>query len=195
METWLPISQLFPGESPSPALAPPVPVAAVVDTSTAWSEGNKVVTRNQNTLPTRCYKCNQPAAEPPLKRQLSWHTPWLYILVFFGLIIYVIIAIFVRDRATVSIHLCPAHLKRRKYFILAGSLGFCLSWVVMIAGGAMNQTWMIALGVVLLIVAPIAGIVGSKISQTLRIKNGVVWLGGAGKEFLASLPPWPSAKV
>jgi hypothetical protein len=89
---------------------------------TAWRDGNLVVTYNENILPARCYKCNEPVARPPMKRKVYWHSPGYYwliligILVRAGLLIYIVVALFVRKRAIVSVHLCARHRMLYYYF-------------------------------------------------------------------------------
>jgi hypothetical protein len=163
---------------------------APLGTQTAWRDGKRVVTYNQKTLPPRCFKCNQPTSETPMKRKVYWHSPFYYILIFVSVIIYVIVAILVRKRATVDIYMCPQHRTRRFYFILGGWLGAIAGLVGAIWGIGSNNTVLIVGGFVLFLGALIGGIAGGSVSRTARIKDGKVWLAGAGKEFLASLPPW-----
>jgi hypothetical protein len=193
LTNWIPLGQLRGQVSPATGMPPAFVSASPAKTSTdtAWRDGNKVVTHDKQSLPPRCYKCNQSASEPPLKRQLSWHTPWLYLLVFLGLIIYVVVAIVVRDRAAVGIHLCPDHLKRRKFFIMGGWGGFFLGIALIVLAAAENQGWLAIPGILLLLISPIAGMIGASLAQAARIKDNTVWLTGANKEFLASLPQWP----
>lgn len=175
----------------------PVPAPARVaqsqgtETATAWQRGRYVITQDELALPARCFKCNEEVTDPPLLRRLTWHTPWLYLLAFAGLIIYVIVAIFVRDRATVDIYLCARHRKLRTFFILFGWLGFLLALGLLVLGVGRNSDWIAFTGIALVFIAPIAGISGSSICQTRRINGTIVWLTGAGRAFRESLPRWP----
>jgi hypothetical protein len=158
---------------------------------TAWREGKKVVAHTQTTLPARCYKCNQEVTSPPLTRKLYWHPVGWYLLIFINIIIYAIIAMIIRKRATLEIYLCEHHVQRRKYFIIGGWTGAVLGIFGTFAGIIFNVGWVTVTGILLLIAATIVGVVGAQYVRPTRIKGDTVWLSGSGKDFLASLPPLP----
>ncbi len=54
--------------------------------------GDLVVVPIGSDLPPRCIVCNAPAKTPVKKSNLYWHTPWLYLLLLFNLIVYAIVA-------------------------------------------------------------------------------------------------------
>ena len=159
--------------------------------NTAWREGKKVVAHSQTALPPRCYKCNQDVTGPPMTRKLLWHPPGYYLFIFFNLIVYVIVAMIVRKKATLDIYLCDQHIRRRKNFIIAGWGGAGLGFLAMCCGVIFNLGWLTALGAVVILAAAVTGIAGSRVASPTRIKGDKVWLTGSGKEFLASLPPLP----
>jgi hypothetical protein len=158
---------------------------------TAWREGKKVVAHSQTALPARCFKCNQDVTTPPLTRKLYWHPVGYYVLLFFNVIVYVIVAMIVRKKATLDIYLCDRHVKRHKYFIIGGWSGAILGIFGIFAGIIFNLGWLLALGFLLLVAAVIAGVAGAQLVRTVRIKGDTVWLAGSGKEFMASLPRLP----
>jgi hypothetical protein len=55
---------------------------------TAWRDGKKVVTYNQNALPARCFNCNCAVSTPPIQRKVYWHPVAFYLIIFFNLILY-----------------------------------------------------------------------------------------------------------
>jgi hypothetical protein len=162
----------------------------------AWQDGKKLVTRDEAALPARCCKCNAPATDQPLKRKLYWHPAGYYWLILLGVIIrigillYVIVAIIVRKRATIHVFLCPKHSRRRKILLIVGWTAFGVGLVGLMVGAATQMLWLTLLSPVLLIVSLVARIIGGRTLTASRIKDGVVWIRGAGKDFLASLPPW-----
>jgi len=158
-------------------------------TAAVWADGKKVVAMDGALFPARCVKCNQATSEPGLKRKLYWHHPAFYLLIFFQFIIYVIVAVLVRKRATVEIHLCREHLDRRRNFMIGVWVALFLGLAGLVGGIAENQGLVILAGVVLLIVALILGILARPLA-TVKIRDKTVWLRGAGKDFLASLPTW-----
>ena len=158
--------------------------------STIWADGKKVVAMDGARFPARCVKCNQATSEPALKRKLYWHHPAFYLLLFLQIIIYVIVAMFVRKRATVEIHLCREHLDRRRNFMIGVWVSLALGFAGLVGGIAENQGLVILAGVVLFLVALTLGMFGVRPLSTAKIRDKTVWLGGAGKDFLASLPTW-----
>jgi hypothetical protein len=50
---------------------------------------------------------------------------------------------------------------------------------------------MVVVGILVIVAAIVASIIGVLDARAVKIKkDGTVWLRGAGKEFLASLPEW-----
>jgi len=154
-----------------------------------WRDRKKVKTYNRETLPARCYKCNHPVEDRPFKRKLYWHHPAYYLLILLKTIPYFIVALIVRSRATVFVYLCPRHAKRRKYFMIGfGSL--LVLGIVLTLGGMMKSEsiWM-DIGLFIIGIAIAVGRFGTRFVGTSRIHGDTVWLKGAGKKFLESLPP------
>jgi hypothetical protein len=59
-------------------------------------------------LPDLCMKCGAPAMvyKP---RTFSWHPGWVYVLLFFGVLPFIIVALVLTKRMTVCVPLCHAH--------------------------------------------------------------------------------------
>jgi hypothetical protein len=165
--------------------------AFIPSKQTAWCEGNKVVAHSQTSLPARCFKCNKEVTTAPLNRNLYWHPPLYYLFIFFNIIVYAVIAMIVRKRATLDVYLCEQHTQRRKYFIIGGWAGSLLGIILVIVGAVENMGWLSFVGIAVFVGAIIAGVAGAQLARPSRIKGDLVWLGGAGKEFRASLPPMP----
>jgi len=75
--------------------------------------GDLVVVPIGSDLPARCILCNAPAKTPIKKSNLQWHSPWLYLLLLFNLLVYAIVAMMVRKTMKVSPGLCEEHTARR----------------------------------------------------------------------------------
>src|SRR5436309_2493776 len=73
-----------------------------------WRSGPLLVMSQGARLPDRCVKCNAPANGQRLTRKLYWHSPYLYLLILLNLLIYALVAIFVRKKARVEIGLCDS---------------------------------------------------------------------------------------
>ena len=132
---------------------------------TVWKEGRKVVTRHGAVFPARCYKCNDPAPGPPVKRKLD-------------------------RRVEVSIYLCPRHLRRRRSILIAACVGVFGGVAVVIIGDLSHSVVSRQVGVYLIIAGILLGLLGN-FGRHVRRKGDIIWLRGAGKKFLASLPEWP----
>ena len=78
-------------------------------------------------LPPFCVKCGQPVHDPPLVKTFSWHHPALYLLIFLGLLVYVIVALIVRKSIRVGVPLCPFHKQRRRLWVT-------LAWALALVG-------------------------------------------------------------
>jgi hypothetical protein len=163
---------------------------AQFSTSVIWRDGKKIVASDGAHFPARCVKCNQPTTEPPLKRKLYWHNPIFYLLIFLQIFIYIIVAMIVRKRASVEFHLCREHLDRRKKFLIGVWLSLLLGIVGIVWGIAESHGYVAIAGIVLLLLALTLGIFGVRPLATVKIKDKTVWMRGAGKDFLASLPTW-----
>jgi hypothetical protein len=172
--------------------------ATLSGTTNAWCDGKNVVTRDNAELPARCYKCNETAPNRPLKRKLYWHPPayyWLIVLgvvIRIGILLYIIVAIIVRKRATVEVHICPRHRTQRRLILIGGWGGFILGFFMILGTASIvHGGWIVVLSVLLCLGSLITLMIGLRLARASRInKDGVVWMRGAGKEFLASLPPW-----
>ena len=144
-------------------------------------------------LPNKCVKCNEPADAPPLKRRLTWHHPAFYLIIFVALLIYVIVALVVRQTANVEVGLCEKHKAKRKRdilitwsLVLLGVVGFALAIVASDGNYAL-------LGLLLLLVGTVYGIVNTRIVNATRIDKDFVFLSGVNKDYLDQLPQWPGA--
>ncbi len=136
------------------------------------------------SFPHRCVVCNQPGVKR-MQRKLFWHAPGYYLLIFTGALIYVIVAMAVRKRATFEISLCEAHVKRRRNGLLLAWLGTLLAFVGLIAF-ASSSTVLLILFLVLLVAAPITGAVMAQVISAKRIDKVEARL-KVGRPFLESI--------
>lgn len=156
-----------------------------------WRDGVTLVMSKDAPLPDRCVKCNA-ITTGRLKRKLAWHHPALYLLLLVAWLIYLIIAMFVRRRATVELGLCDEHRAKRRTYIwitwllaLAGLGGFLLAIIA-------NDGTPALIGVVLLLAAIIFGVVATRVVYPSKIDDRFVWLKGVNADYLNQLRPWGS---
>ncbi|MEM7395487.1 MAG: hypothetical protein AAF492_24410 [Verrucomicrobiota bacterium] len=51
----------------------------------------KLVMGKKAALPERCVKCNAPAEGQPLKRNLYWHSPFVYLCLLMKMLVYILV--------------------------------------------------------------------------------------------------------
>jgi hypothetical protein len=151
-----------------------------------WRDGDVLVMDRDAQLPSRCIKCNRPASTR-LLRKLSWHSPWLFLLIFAGILVYAIVAVIVRKRADVHIGLCTEHQQRRRRLSWIAWGLFGASIVSFIGSDVANTGAWVGVGFLLLLAAGVVCALAVRAVQPVRIDDRHVRLKGAGREFLSSL--------
>lgn len=73
-----------------------------------WRQGDRVFIPVGGELPPYCIKCGEPA-DNYLHRKFTWHHPLLYLLIFWGFLPYVIVALIVRKKMEVEVPMCKHH--------------------------------------------------------------------------------------
>jgi hypothetical protein len=183
---------------PNPYAAPqsdfaPSVVARYEPTGSVWRDGGLLVFRKGARLDDRCVKCNATGDGKFLRRRLSWHPEWIYFLVFLGLLVYVIVALVVRQTATLDIGLCARHRSLRNRRILAAWSMFIASMLAIMAAIAIqSETLSPVIGVVGfvgMLAAPIYGAVAARMIVPKRIDAYFAWVKGVCPEYLDRLPP------
>src|SRR4051794_30101898 len=178
-----------------------------------WRDGKNVMCRPGSTLPPRCVKCNEPALQGMKARKLYWHHSAWYLFVFVNIVIYVIVAMIVRRKAVVTYGICAKHRNRRWLFIAIGWGGKAL-FPSGFATNPHNRRWLfiaigwggVAVGVllilanaavalILMLVAMLTGLFGSRLAYPTRITKEEVRLGGCGEAFLDSIELGAEAAV
>jgi hypothetical protein len=158
--------------------------------SGVWRDGPLLVMTKDAELPDRCLKCNLPTGGWKLRRKLSWHPYYWYFLILFHIIIYIIVALIVRQKATVMIPLCEAHRRRRSRAIAVGWL-LGLGGIAAFVLGASFQDYApagILGGLLLILTGLIFGIAGSQVAVPKKIDERFVWIKKVHPAFLAELP-------
>ena len=175
------------------------------DETGVWRDGVLLVMSKGAELPDRCLKCNEPANGWSLKRNLSWHPQWYYLLFLISPILYIIVALIVRKTAKTRIPLCPRHRGRRRRII---ALAWTLSLVgplVLFAGAvgsdsvkgfagetASSAVLMISIfgGLAMFLAGLILAVIASQVVVPQKIDKRFVWLKKVSPDLLASLPGW-----
>lgn len=144
-----------------------------------WRQADLLVFNSHTAFPDRCIHCNAPANGYRLKHQVFWAPTFRIVLS--------------HQRAELAVGLCPRH--RQRHFL----------GIILVAAGAIGGGVLLALasgfrgfyGFLGIFAFVFVVLVGKGVSPSLtaaRMENGVIWLRGAGKAFLADLPQWTDGK-
>lgn len=158
-----------------------------------WRDKSKMVVSKGAPLPDRCVKCNGPASGVRLKKKFTWHHPAIYILIFVGLLIYVIVAMIVRKTATVELGLCEEHMAKHRRNVLVTSLLILLGVGGFVLAVIVGNNYFLLAGILLILAGIIYAGGALRIVTPARIDNKFAWLKGVNKDYLDGLPQWPGA--
>ncbi len=148
-------------------------------------------------LPSRCVKTNAVLTEAEAitsakERTLYWCTPWAALSILLNLLVYLVLYLVLRKKVKLSIPLgAGGRSIINKHRLIAWATG--LGGLGLIIYGFANidtLAGLIVLGFVFLLGALIYGSIKGTALRPTKIKNGYVWLAGAGPEYLAELPPY-----
>jgi hypothetical protein len=157
--------------------------------ATIWRSKSVLVMMKQAPLPDRCVKCNAPT-QHKLKRNLRWHHPALYILVFGGLLFYFLLALVLSKRATIDVGLCETHAATRKRDIVITWMLVLLSFGSFYLAATTEEMSLLFVGLTLLLGAVIYGIVKARVVAPQKIDDHYVWLTGLNANYLEQFPEW-----
>jgi hypothetical protein len=178
-----PFNPYSPPEARVDAWAQPVEA----DGDVAWRDGKDVVMLRDKPLPSRCVKCNAHVAGTVKPRKFYWHTPWLFLLIFVGILFYVIVALIARKKTEHAVALCPAHAKRRRNVIIGAFAAFFAGLLVAFSGSDYFGP-----GILLFVIAILIGLLGTRLLVPTKIDDRYVRFRGASPAFLDSLPVFPA---
>lgn len=169
-----------PGEDVWMAMPEQLPADAV------WRWGGVLVgPRSGVRLPDRCVVCNAPAEGHRMHKRVGWHDPMYYAALAGGVIVYFILAFFIKQHVLVEFGLCPSHRAQRQAGLIAGLVGFVLSTVCVLLGVVYQFTEMALVSIFTMLLCPIAGFVMTRNLSARRMDARSVWL-SVGSPFLES---------
>lgn len=184
-------------------------------TGVLWRDGNKVVMRLGTKMPDRCYKCNAPKFGEPVGRPVQWHKPVYAIVLVAGVVIigvlsgilfpgffpigfsilFILTSNFFVKTVQLQLALCRTH-KRSRFIanLMTVVLSISLTLVLVLSLN-FSWGWVVTCSCVLLIlVTLLTGSLFTRVASVSKATDDHVWLKGAGKEFLESLPEWPGSE-
>jgi len=165
------------------------PLAAVG--ANVWRSGAALVTLSGAALPVRCAKCAGPVTGRHIPRNLYWHQPWVYVLIFVSLPVYIIVSLIVRKKAKLAIPICEEHRTKRYVAILVSWLLTVLGLVGFVAAIVRESGVWLCVGLALVLAGIILGLAKGTLVTAKKIDGDYVWVSGFSKEYLETLPDFP----
>ena len=148
--------------------------------------GRYVVLQPDTGWPSRCFKCNK---ETDHKREvrLTYVNPWILITILINILITIVLALIFRKRFKILLPLCEEHARKRKNFLIF-QWGLVALLILSIAVGVASD-WIFLVYVSIFIFALIVlSAIFGRLAYAAKFKDGNIWVRGAGREFLDSLP-------
>lgn len=158
-----------------------------------WRSKSALVMAKRAPLPKRCIKCNAPAPHT-LKRHLRWHHPALYLVVFAGPLLYLILSLVLSKSATIHVGLCETHAATRKRDMLITFVLVLLSFGCFFLAAAADDMTFVFVGIFILLGAIIYGIARARVVSPQRIDDHYVWVAGVDDNYLEQFPELRAAR-
>lgn len=194
-------------ENPFASPAEPAKLQAATgpsDMQGLWRDGNLLVMHKQARLPNLCVKSGVVTNEEGIRRNLQWHPPWIAITILAGLLIYVILALVLTKRATITMPLSEDEKQKRRswlavnWIIGLGSLALvigCIGGFTVINRPSDEMSIALMLGIVAgiigMLVALVIGQTVARILKPTKITETHLWLKGVHESILSQLPAVP----
>jgi hypothetical protein len=168
------------------------PKSSLVDLhhSDVSRKGRYVVLDPEIEWPSRCFKCNE---KTEIKKEvtLTYVNPWIYLSILFTILLTIILVMIFRKKFKTELPLCEQHIKKRKYFLLFQWAMVAIMAVGIVIGVLTSTDILLALSAFVFLVILISAIFG-RLAFAAKLKNGKIFVSGAGKDFLNSLPDYVS---
>lgn len=154
-------------------------------------QGSRFVVTQASKLPPFCVQCGETATGEPVKKTFSWHSPWLYLMIVFpGLIFYVIVAFFASRKISLAIPLCENHRNRYRTGRLTGTVmmvgGISFAFIFFgISPENYGWAWLIGLG--MLFAGAVVFAIADDIIRPSHIDHNSGTFRGANEAFLVRL--------
>jgi hypothetical protein len=181
------------GNDSNPYAAPRTDVNAAAGVAGAserpyWRSGPLLVVRSGASLPPRCVKCNGLVLEPLKRSRFYWHHQAWFVLILFNIILYAVVALFVRKHADVSFGLCAEHKARRRAALLRGLAGIGVSIALVVIAVMLGEASLVPITLLVFLGSIVYMVVKARSLLPVRIDRFAAQFKGCGEDFLASLP-------
>jgi len=151
-------------------------------------KGRYVVHERGAKWPSRCIKCNI-STEQKKATKLVYVNPWIYLSILISPILTIILALIFQKKFDVELPVCQEHLKKRKRFLVMQWVILLLMITGFVVGIGLESGVVVAIALFLVLVVVVMAIF-SRLAVASKFKNERLWISGAGKQFLDSLPEY-----
>ena len=166
------------------------PKSELVDSTTfdMSRKGRYLVLKPETVWPSRCIKCNN---ETDFKKRttLIYVTPWVYLSLLINLLVTLILMLIFRKKFIVQIPLCAEHRKKRRNYIIFQWILVALLLASIAVVIATEEQLTVAICIFLFLVVVLTAIFG-RLAYAAKYKKGYLWIRGAGRNYLDSLPEY-----
>ena len=164
------------------------PKSTLVDehSSKMCRKGKYTIVNPEIEWPSRCFKCN---AETDLRKKtkLAYLNPWFYLSILINILVTIILSMIFSKRFTIEMPLCEQHMSKRKNLVVLQWTLVAVMLLSIAAAAATSNELFIAPAIFTLLLVVVLAIFG-RLAFAAKYKNGNLWIKGAGKKFLNSLP-------
>lgn len=173
--------------------AAPESVSGVVEsghpTDRFYVDGNLIVCGTPVALPAICVITGETEDIVLIKKKVTWVPTWIYITLFAGLLILLIVYLVLRKECKTSYYISRRLRNRKRWMIFAGFVGFFGGFALMIAGADSKvPEILVSLGIISLISSLVLLVLGQPPIKAVRHENGVkFWLKGFKQPFFDQL--------
>jgi hypothetical protein len=151
--------------------------------------GRALVAPLQTQLPEVCVFTGGTEDLVRVKQRLTWHHPAIYLTVFWGLIIYVILALALRKTADVTYFMTRAEKKRRTIWHLC-NWGIFLSTILwLVLGAATKWHWSYWVAPVSFLASIVCYFLNVRLLYPQKIDDHCAEIRGISKDVLGKLLP------
>ena len=187
----------LPQQPPQPVLAYASPASQPTGLA-IWRRGNLLLTVRDIHLPPTCIKCNRPEVKR-IRKDVYWHEQWLYLTILAGILVYAILALVLRKKATYSCGLCEEHAQKRRLhviitwvFVGVGVLALFLGFTGVSGafGRELEDTlvWFLPLGFLLLVTGALYSVFTLPLLKPKRVDEQYAQYAGCDEAYLRQFP-------
>ncbi len=165
------------------------PKSPLIDTHNGkiHRKGRYVVLTPDTEWPSRCFKCNETTPQK-LEVKLAYINPWIYLSILINLLLTIILAAIFQKRFTMNLPLCEKHRRKRKILLIVHWLLLAVIVAAIFLGFSTGLMFFAYIAIPLSIILILSALLQGRLAFAAKFKDDNLWISGAGKDFLDSLP-------